>query len=665
VNGIAAPVVVSEASTNVTCNGFADGTYTITVNGGTAPYSLSWSNSTTASIATDGGTASISGLAPGAYSVVVTDANGCAANTPALGVTITEPAVLTATASHTDITCFGFNNGTANVVAGGGTAPYSYLWSNGAMTAGIASLAPGTYTVTVTDFNGCTASDAVTVIEPTALVVVANVDSACHNTPTGSITLTVSGATPSYTIAWSNAFNDVIAVSGGTSSNMGLAQGNYTVTVTDANGCTFTQTYTVSQPLDPIQASFQITPVSCFGGNDGQILNTGTTGGVSPYTYLWSNGQTTPNCANVAQGLYQVTITDAIGCQRVYINLTVLEPNQITALASTQVDVLCNGGNNGSINFEPTGGTFPYTYLWSNGAVTQDISGLTAGTYSVTLTDNNNCLFSQSWTITEPAAIVIALGGASNTTLTCFGDSDGSLFANVSGGVAPYGYLWSNGATTSSISGLVAGTYGLTVTDANACVMSASYNVIQPAAPLAVSMGMTPVSCNGGNDGTATATVTGGWGTNVYLWSNGGNTATISGLTAGTYGVTVTDFEGCVVTGSITVTEPTPLVLVPSQTNVSCFGGSNGTATVTASGATPPYSYLWSNGGMTSTITGLNAGTYTVTVTDANSCSATTSVTITQPAVLTVSGVTTDAICFGSATGTITLTVGGGTPGYS
>jgi hypothetical protein len=352
--------VVAEASVNVTCNGLANGSYTITVTGGTAPYSLSWSNGTTSFIVTNGGSASISGLAIGAYSVVVVDANGCAANTPALGVTITEPAVLTATASHTDITCFGFNDGTANVVAGGGTAPYTYLWSNGATTAAISGLMPGAYSVVVTDANSCVANDAVTVLEPTVLTVVANIDSACHNTPTGSITLTISGATPGYTIAWSNGYNDVLAAAG-TSTNMGLAQGNYTVTVQDANGCTFTQTYTVNQPLDPISAQFQISPVSCFGGSDGQILNTGTTGGVSPYTYIWSNGQTTPNASNVAQGLYQVTVTDAIGCQRVYINLTVLEPNQITALASTQVDVLCNGGNNGSINFEPTGGTFPYT----------------------------------------------------------------------------------------------------------------------------------------------------------------------------------------------------------------------------------------------------------------------------------------------------------------
>jgi hypothetical protein len=664
VNGIAAPVVVSEASTNVTCNGFADGTYTINVTGGTAPYSLAWSNSTTASIATDGGSASITGLAPGAYSAVVTDANGCAANTPALGVTITEPAVLTATASSTDITCFGFNDGTASVVGGGGTMPYSYLWSTGATTAAISGLAPGTYTVMIMDANFCVAIDLVPVFEPTALTVVANIDSACHNTPTGSITLTISGATPGYFIAWSNGYNDALAMAG-TSTNMGLAQGNYTVTVQDVYGCTFTQTYIVNQPLDPIVANFQITPVSCNGGSDAQILNTGTTGGVSPYTYSWSNGQTTPNAVNVSAGLYQVTVTDAIGCQRVYINLTVLQPDQLLANGSTTVSVTCNGGNDGSINFQPTGGTFPYTYLWNTGAITQDISGLVAGTYTVTLTDNNNCLFDTSFTINEPPAIVIALDGATDTVLTCFGDANGIIDLNVSGGVPGYTYLWSNGATTEVISGLVAGTYSVVVTDANGCTDNASYNVVQPAAPLAVAMSMTAVSCFGGSNGTATATVTGGWGSNLYVWSNGGNTATISGLTAGTYGVTVTDLEGCVVIGSITVTQPTPLVLVPSQTNVSCFGGSNGTATVTASGATPAYSYLWSNGGMTSTITGLIAGTYTVTVTDANMCTETASVTITQPPVLTVSGVTTDAICFGSAKGTITLTIGGGTPDYS
>ncbi len=638
---ITEPTALSEVttSTNVSCYGGTDGSAMITVSGGTMPYTYSWSDGQT--------TASATGLAAGTYTVTATDANGCYIMQT---VTITEPTLLTEVTTSTDVSCNGGTDGTATITVSGGTMPYTYLWSDGQITASATGLAAGTYSVTVTDANGCTISSSATITEPTALSeVTTSTDVSCNGGTDGIATITVSGGTAPYTYLWSDGQT--------TASATGLAAGTYTVTVTDANGCTISSSATITEPtaLSEVTTS---TDITCYGLNDGTAM-IAVSGGTMPYTYMWSNQQSTASISGLSAGTYSVTVTDANGCY-IMQTVTITEPSALTEV-TTSTNVLCNGGTDGTATITVSGGTEPYTYLWSDGQTAATATGLAAGTYTVTATDANGCTISGSATITEPTILVV---NYENSDVSCYGLADADAYASVSGGTMPYTYLWSNGATTSSVSGLVAGTYTVTVTDANGCVETATITVTQPSQILG-NMSATDVSCNGLSDGTASIMVLGGSMPYTYSWNNGGTTATITGLAAGLYTVDVTDANGCILTKTVTVNEPAALTEVTTSTNVSCNGGTDGTAMITLSGGTLPYTYSWDNGATTASISGLAAGTYTVTGTDANGCYVMQTVTITEPSALSEETVSTDVSCNGGADGTASIVVSGGTMPYS
>ena len=338
--------------------------------------------------------------------------------------------------------------------------------------------------------------------------------------------------------------------------------------------------------------------------------------------------------------------------------------------STTITNVLCNGNNTGAIDLTPTGGTAPYTYNWGGGITTQNRTNLTAGNYSVTITDANNCTGVVNATITQPAT---ALGGtATKTDVSCTGGGNGTATVVATGGAIPYSYSWApSGGTNATATGLAANTYTVTVTDFNGCQITRSVTVGQPATALGGTATKTDVSCNGGSNGTATVVATGGTTPYSYSWApSGGTNATATGLAAGTYTVTVTDFNGCSITRSVMVNQPANALAASSggQTNVSCRNGSNGTATVDVTGGTGTYTYSWApSGGTSATASGLAAGTYTVTVTDANSCQATQSFTITQPAnaLAASSGGQTNVSCSEGSNGSATVDVTGGTGTYT
>jgi hypothetical protein len=321
-------------------------------------------------------------------------------------------------------------------------------------------------------------------------------------------------------------------------------------------------------------------------------------------------------------------------------------------------NVSCSGGSNGTINLTPSGGVGPYTFLWSpGGQTTEDRTGLAAGTYTVTITDATGATGTVSATVTQPQAIS---AGTSQTNIACFGDNTGaaSVFT-VSGGTSPYTYRWSTGATTQGITGLAAGNYSVTITDANGCARTYNLPIAQPAAALAVTpASQTNIACFGGATGSASVNAaTGGTVPYTYNWTpgnpNGDGTRTVTGLTAGTYSVTVTDANGCTASTSFTITQPgSALAATTSQTNVTTNGGNNGSATITVSGGTPSYTYSWSpNVSTTATASNLSAGTYSVTVTDANGCTIARSFTITQPSfTATAQNVTVQLEANGNAT---------------
>ncbi len=531
-----------------------------------------------------------------------------------------------------------------------GASPFSYLWSTSATTSSVNGLAAGTYSLTVTDNAGCSMSASVNVTEPPAILITATpAHVTCNSGTNGAITLSVNGGNSPYSYSWSNTAT--------TQNISGLPAGNYSVTVTDNGGCSNTTSVTITQPT-AISISSSITNVNCNGGNNG-AANLTVSGGTGPYTYSWSNSATTQNISGLSAGTYSAVITDNNGCAQ-NASVTITQPTAISISSST-TNVNCNGGNTGIANLTVSGGIGPYTYSWSNSATTQNISGLSAGTYSAVITDNNGCVQSASVTITQPTAISIS---SSTTNVNCNGGNDGAANLTVSGGTGPYSYSWSNSATTQNISGLIAGTYSAVITDNNGCAQNASVTITQPTA-ISISSSTTNVNCNGGNNGAANLTVSGGIGPYTYSWSNSATTQNISGLTAGTYSAVITDNNGCAQNASVTITQPTAISISSSTTNVNCNGGNNGSANLTVSGGTGPYTYSWSNSATTQNISNLAAGTYSIIVSDNNGCAQNASVTITEPSPISTSTTVINASCGICSDGSIDLTVTGGTTPYN
>ncbi|MBK8846372.1 MAG: DUF11 domain-containing protein [Bacteroidetes bacterium] len=478
-------MVLSFTNVDVDCFGNSTGNASVSVSFGFAPYAYLWSNGVT--------TSNNANIVSGTYIVTVTDSKGC---TETGTVQVSQPnAQLVATCSGTPVSCKNGNDGSSSVTATGGTSPYSYAWSNGASTSSNNNVPAGTYTATVTDANGCTATCSFTVTEPTQLVATCSgTPVSCKNGNDGSSSVTATGGTSPYSYAWSNGAS--------TSSNNNVPAGTYTATVTDANGCTATCSFTVTEPTQLV-ATCSGTPVSCKNGNDGSSSVTAT-GGTSPYSYAWSNGASTSSNNNVPAGTYTATVTDANGCTATC-SFTVTEPTQLVATCSG-TPVSCKNGNDGSSSVTATGGTSPYSYAWSNGASTSSNNNVPAGTYTATVTDANGCTATCSFTVTEPTQLVATCSG---TPVSCKNGNDGSSSVTATGGTSPYSYAWSNGASTSSNNNVPAGTYTATVTDANGCTATCSFTVTEPTQLVATCSG-TPVSCKNGNDGSSSVTATGG-----------------------------------------------------------------------------------------------------------------------------------------------------------
>lgn len=481
-----ADLVVNATPVNILCNGNATGSIDATISGGiNTTYAYDWSNGEI--------TQDIDSLYAGTYTLLVTDQNSCQ---DSITLMLTEPAALDITDSIQAVRCNGEVNGGVYLDVAGGVAPYSYNWSNGALVQDNTGLPAGSYTLIFHDANFCYDTLTYTVTEPPVLTTNAAVTTdfngygvSCFGADDASVDGTVGGGTAPYAYLWNSGAN--------TEDLSNIGAGSYTLVVTDQNGCVDSIAITVTQPSDLV-VSGVVTDVLCNGFADGSIDLTAS-GSVPSYSYNWSNGASTEDISSLPPGTFSVTVTDANGCTETYSGqVSELAPVIISA---SLTPIPCFGGNDAAIDVTISGGTGNYQYAWSNGANSQDITMLYAGSYSLAVTDENGCTAADTFVVTEPAILNLALSSPiqfSGYNISYNGGSDGSITCNLSGGTLPYSYAWSTGDTTAALNQLPAGTYILTVTDANGCSVSDTITLNQPDG-LAMPNGYTP-NGDGSND---------------------------------------------------------------------------------------------------------------------------------------------------------------------
>jgi large repetitive protein len=646
-------IMLTTGSVNSNCS-LANGQASVSASGGISGYTYTWTP-------IGGNNATATGLLAGSYSVQVTDANSCVAS--ASQSIANNPGPVLSVSSSTNVNCFGGNDGSAFASVAGGSGPFTYTWTPfGGSNQTATGLSVGSYTVNITSANGCNASAATSPDITQPSLIFANISTSnvsCFAGANGSATITIGGGTPSYTCTWLPGATTGTTVSGLTANN------NYSVVVNDANNCSRTFTFAITQPTAGLSANATSTAVSCFAGSNG-IASVTANGGTSPYTYNWLPiSVSSQTVSSLATGIYSVNVTDFKNCVTTT-TVLVSQPTQSLSATGTGVATSCSGGSDGTATVTPVGGTPGYTYQWSpTGGANQSASSLLPGTYIITISDLNGCQTNVSLNISSPTAIS---GSLIPVDAACSLPT-GSISSQVSGGVGPYTYSWSpTPGNLSTLNNILPGTYTLLVSDFYGCTKTLTTSVGNLPGQTVALASSTNVSCFGGNNGQAAITINQGTAPYAINWlPYGGSATTASLLVAGIYTANVIDARGCTNSITATISEPTQvLVAINSVTNVSCFGGNNGAINITANGGTPGYTYTWSAGGNNAILNNVSAGSYTVNVSDANNCSASISASISQPTAALTSTITSalNPLCFNS-TGSSSVAVQGGTAPYS
>ncbi len=640
---IGEPQVITINITNLTmpsCNGNSDGSISVEATGGNGGFSYSW---LTGMGIANGGT--LSDIPAGTYTVEVFDSEGC---NNEINITLGEPTELTIDITSTGVNCLGGTDGTATVLASGGTGSFSYTWSNGGSGVTESNLMAGTYFVTATDENECTIIGSIDVTEPVSAVssgIVVTTQPNCGNSD-GTLSAFGDGGTPGYSYLWSDASTNAVLT--------GIPAGIYFVTVSDANGCTSETESTLIENEGILLAANDVINNECNGGNTG-AATISADGGEGTYTYLWSNGGTNATETDLTAGSYSITVTDIGGCTG-EITIEITEPLPYTANENL-IHISCDGAQDGSIMIAPTGGTGTLTYVWNIGSTEATITNLAPGLYSVSISDELDCVGEIQFVIEEPDPINIDI--ISTMIPNCPGDSTGMISIEASGGIGELSYLWSNGDTTVIISNLEEGDYSVTVTDSNGCINDASFTLDDPSEIEAIATETSP-TCFDSNDGSIIIIASGGAGSYTYLWEDGGTSPSIDSIAIGVYSVTVTDTNNCSKTFVFSLDGPLEIDPNVTSTDVSENGANDGMAVANPLNGVEPYSYLWSNGATTASIAGLSPGVYTLIVTDANGCSVETSVVINNgdcniTSMATISNIS----CAGLQDGSIEITLDG------
>lgn len=649
-----------------TCTNDSDGALTV----------IAISNSLPLLYSIDGGNTfqpseTFQNLSGGTYTIIIKDDNGDTANQTAN--VIPPPSVVLAGATI-NLSCNGAGDGQIDLsTSSGGTGALEYSIDGGSSyqsSALFTGLAAGTYALSIRDENGCTSTSNATLTEPTAII--ASIDNiqviSCNDADDGVVTLDVSGGTGPYEISADGVNFQALPANGQITGIGPVSIQN--ITIKDANQCEVVIAgFTMTEPDAITITNPVVDNVSCDGAADGNIDLTGAvTGGTGAYTYSMdaTNFQSSPVFSSLDPGAYDIFVLDANNCTGT-LNVTISEPDKLK-VNPDQADVTCNGADDGVILVNADGGTTPYEYSLDGTTFTSnDFSNLAAGSYTLTVRDANGCTDIIPVTITEPDALALSVTGT--TDVTCGNDADGTVNINLSGGTAPYTYSLdgTNFGDDSALSDLLKGNYTLTVRDANDCSITAMFTISGPDPITATTKGG-DVSCNGGTDGSVIVTAIGGNGGFTYS-IDGTSFVTdpgFTGLAAGIYTVVVKDQNDCSITVTHTVNEPPVLTLQFESADISCNGEADGQIAGFASGGTAPYQYsLDGTNFQTAAFQNLRTGTYTLTVKDDNDCTTTSIVTVSEPDVLMASATTINVDCNGNSTGTAALSVTGGSTPYS
>lgn len=519
-------LVLYDSVVNVLCKGYHTGLIDLEVSGGTSPYTYLWSNLITSQ--------DIENIPSGNYSVVITDFNNCQLSNNFI---VSEPQFpITTNILGTNILCNGDATGSANLTVSGGVSPYNFQWSNSETSEDINGLTAGNYFVTVVDSNGCDTTNTIEIIENSEIVstYISSTFTKCYGDSTGELNIiNTSGGVPPYNYYCSNGFssNNVTTIL--------VTSGQYTVIVSDDNNCEETLFFNVQDSPELI-SSISNTNIDCFGLNNGSI-DFNPSGGTLDYNIIWSNNETSEDIYNLSAGTYTVELTDANGCV-IYDTATISEPQELIISSFNIVNSVCNGESSGSIDITVDGGTPNYFYDWSNLESSQDLNNISAGLYTVIITDAKNCDISKNFNISEPLPFVEIFN---TNDVNCNGESTGSIELILSGNTPPYIYSWDNGNSSSNIDNLEAGLYTVTVQDLNNCTETFSVEIFEPD-ELTIDYVITDATCEENNDGSITSIVSGGTMPYEYFWSNGTNDSEINNLSKGTYSLEVRDAKSCI-----------------------------------------------------------------------------------------------------------------------
>lgn len=643
--------------TDALCKDSSSGTATISASGGVSPYTFA------VNAGSFGTNNTFTGLAAGSYTFYVTDDLGCEYDS---AFTITEPTGISIMVTAIEPLCNGDSTGSISVNGSGGTPAYTYAMNSGGYTvnSSFANLSAGNYIFKIKDQNDCIIDTSLSLTEPTKVLVdsVINDDPLCFNGQDGEITFTGTGGLLPYTYAMGTSG----FVSGNTFSN--LTAGSYTIYIKDANGCTNDSAAVLSQPADIIPV-VTATPPLCSSDSTG-IAKINATGGTPAYTYAinTSTFSSSNTFSNIPAGIYTLRVKDNNNCIK-DTSVTIIDPDALRFDSVLSAGLLCYGDQNGLITAYGGGGRYPYTYAINSEpfSANNTFSGLAGGSYTITIKDSLSCLHDTFVTVAEPTPIVPAVV---ITPPLCNGGSTGSTMLSGSGGVPGYTFAMNSGTYSSAntFGGLTAGSYIFKLKDQNGCVEDTSVNITEPAVLQFDSLLATEPLCNSDQNGQIKISGSGGTPSITYAIGAGayGNNNTFSSLSAGTYQLHIKDNNGCTADSAYQLQEPTPVVLLASADQPDCETLNNGVITLNGNGGTPNYTYaIGTTPHSTNKVfSSLSAGTYTLHVKDNNGCTEDTTITIADSLDVLATLSVTDALCFDSSSGNITVTAAGGATPY-